>query len=581
MLFLQAFLVFSLLRSPRSVAAWPHLFGGGAKKEVAPQSSSSWHLFGGGGKGTHTKPSSSEDKGGNNYFGGKKQQNGGGAQYLIFGAIASAFAVSARQTMGLFVNRARRSIEANLWTLVEVSDLDDPKLYKAVVRWLHARQFLKSGSYKAVSSVGDSKKQQKRRGFFKSADDVTFVPVTISGDGANFTYRNRRVWVRLQGAGESGDPLRSVVASMRPGAARRAAKANAGRPPKVILSTLGDGLEAIGELLKDAMGEADAEDQKHVEVYELSSANSKWELSCLVHKRSAESVVLKAGQLDDILGDVHTFIQDEAWYRERSLPHRRGYLLYGPPGSGKSSCILAVASHFGLPLCSLSLERLGKNTPLSEALGSAPPSSVLCIEDIDVAYAASAPSSLSRSDQQNGNSRTVVSAPAENAQSLHELLNAIDGVASQDGRLLFLTTNNLEALDPALVRPGRCDRTFYLGNATEEMAERLFRSFYRTGPRLRRTPSTKEEEGAAANGELSGLPDGGEDGRGSATTTTPEEEKNIDRLAPIFASSASSKSMAELQGHLLRHKDDPEAATESIVAAEAAGAPETTASRSS
>ena len=63
--------------------------------------------------------------------------------------------------------------------------------------------------------------------------------------------------------------------------------------------------------------------------------------------------------------------------------------------------------------------------------------------------------------------------------SLSELLNAIDGVgAAADGRILFITTNRVEALDDALVRPGRCDRSFYLGAADEAMARGLFSRFF-------------------------------------------------------------------------------------------------------
>jgi chaperone BCS1 len=58
------------------------------------------------------------------------------------------------------------------------------------------------------------------------------------------------------------------------------------------------------------------------------------------------------------------------------------------------------------------------------------------------------------------------------------LLNAIDGVAAGEGRLLFATTNHPERLDPALIRPGRIDRRVEIGHADREQLARIFRRFF-------------------------------------------------------------------------------------------------------
>merc|ERR1712050_519602 len=60
--------------------------------------------------------------------------------------------------------------------------------------------------------------------------------------------------------------------------------------------------------------------------------------------------------------------------------------------------------------------------------------------------------------------------------TMSELLNAIDGLGAQTGRLLFMTTNHPERLDEALVRDGRIDRRFHLGMANRRMAKRIFLS---------------------------------------------------------------------------------------------------------
>jgi chaperone BCS1 len=64
--------------------------------------------------------------------------------------------------------------------------------------------------------------------------------------------------------------------------------------------------------------------------------------------------------------------------------------------------------------------------------------------------------------------------------SFSGLLNALDGVRTQEGRILFMTTNHPENLDPALVRPGRVDLQVKLDYASFHQMEELFMRFHPT-----------------------------------------------------------------------------------------------------
>lgn len=64
------------------------------------------------------------------------------------------------------------------------------------------------------------------------------------------------------------------------------------------------------------------------------------------------------------------------------------------------------------------------------------------------------------------------------------LLNALDGVAAAEGRILFMTTNYLNRLDDALIRPGRVDRIEYLGRASKTQVRAMFDRFYPTQKEL-------------------------------------------------------------------------------------------------
>ena len=248
-------------------------------------------------------------------------------------------------------------------------------------------------------------------------------------------------------------------------------------------------------------------------VYALEDYGS-WALVATRAARPLASVVLNdpdaAAALRD---DCATFLASEALYARRGIPYRRGYLLHGAPGTGKTSAALAIAAELerthglrGLYVVSPALDELNDAT-FAEALRNAKSPSILLIEDIDAAFSAR--------EGRNANGLTFSG-----------LLNALDGALAQEGRLLFLTTNHPERLDPALVRPGRVDYKLEFGHATDDAARRYAAHFY-------------------------------------ADAATPAD------VAAIAAAAAGQRlSVAQLQAAFSRHPDDPRAAAAAVRALE-------------
>ncbi len=178
-------------------------------------------------------------------------------------------------------------------------------------------------------------------------------------------------------------------------------------------------------------------------------------------RRPLESVVLQVGVRQDLLHDVNQFFESRQRYAQLGIPWRRGYLFYGPPGTGKTSLAYAIAGHLGLDLCVLSLTN-NKLTDqnISELLQKTPSRSIILVEDVDAFF----------------NAREKLDSKVE--VSFSGLLNALDGVAAQEGRIVVLTTNHRERLDPALIRPGRIDKQLELGNASAQQAAELFLRFH-------------------------------------------------------------------------------------------------------
>jgi mitochondrial chaperone BCS1 len=186
-----------------------------------------------------------------------------------------------------------------------------------------------------------------------------------------------------------------------------------------------------------------------------------WQRADAKPKRPIESVVLTGDVRNELLQDVNKFFDSRQWYAELGIPWRRGYLLHGPPGTGKTSLAFALAGHLGLDLCLLSLTN-NKLTDqnIAELLQKTPARSVILIEDVDAFF----------------NARNKMDGKVE--ISFSGILNALDGVAAQEGRIVILTTNHRENLDVALIRPGRIDKQLELGNASIGQAQDLFLRFF-------------------------------------------------------------------------------------------------------
>ncbi len=176
-----------------------------------------------------------------------------------------------------------------------------------------------------------------------------------------------------------------------------------------------------------------------------------------------ESVILPAGVAEALVADLKFFLGNKRWYEERSIPWRRGYKLYGPPGCGKSSLVAGLASHLGMGVSVLSLNNVTFDGDLIELLIGQPTNTLLLIEDLDAAFT---------QDRKSDQTKITFSS----------FLNALDGLIAPSGRLLFVTTNHPERLDPALVRPGRIDVNREITYANEDQARRFFRRFFPDAP---------------------------------------------------------------------------------------------------
>ncbi len=208
-------------------------------------------------------------------------------------------------------------------------------------------------------------------------------------------------------------------------------------------------------------------------------------------KRALDTVFVDAAVKERLVGRLRWFLGAEPWHLERGIPWKLGIVLHGPPGTGKTSLIHALASDFGLDI--KYVKSLGG---LGQAFLCGTAKDLFVIEDIDAMAAG-----LHREQREGG-------VEALRGSPLHEILNAMDGMQTPDGLKFIVTTNHLARLDPALVRPGRIDEVIEVGPLPRAAAQAMFRAFYgregieayrpMTGAELQRLFSTMTAEEAEA-----------------------------------------------------------------------------------
>ena len=180
-----------------------------------------------------------------------------------------------------------------------------------------------------------------------------------------------------------------------------------------------------------------------------------------VNERPMDSIVMKKDDKEFLLEQIRWFIENESFYRDNCIPYRLGIMLYGPPGTGKTSLIKAIATEFKLPINNMvNLNGMDRTALECKSLN--------VIEDID-SYSVV-------KDREEESSNVVIK---EKEFNIATILNTLDGITSKDDYILIATTNHLNKLDEALIRPGRFDVRIELGYVDIEMLESFIKFHFK------------------------------------------------------------------------------------------------------
>ena len=203
--------------------------------------------------------------------------------------------------------------------------------------------------------------------------------------------------------------------------------------------------------------------EKNFSMYSYDPNRDHFVFESLCRGRSFDSIILDDAVKTRMLHCMTEFTSEDsqAWFKKMQIPNKEGWLLHGPPGTGKTSTIAAIASELKRDVYQMSLATPKlTDTKLRELISSVE-NGLIVFEDFDVLF--------------NNHREKAIEMQS---CTFSGVLNALDGLGNHRNILFIMTTNHPERLDPAMRRKGRIDHEFELGYCTKAMTAAMFRRFY-------------------------------------------------------------------------------------------------------
>ncbi len=350
-----------------------------------------------------------------------------------------------------YMGYAVRSIPGKIWdalkgglcTNLEINNAGfsgDDEQFDCFMRWFsQSRWFKFSRSIYAGARFAGYDSSYKRTGY-----NTILGP----GNGWHFFFHNRRLyWFHKSDLESSGsEKLKS----------------------RLKIYTFGKTNLKIQEFIKEFEPKVEKE-----KLYIYQWRKDEWAKIRSIEPRKLDCLVMEESLRSKITKHLDHYVTSKDWYSSRGLAYKITTLLKGPPGTGKTSLVKAIASHYERSIYIVDLSSV-VDQALMTALHSVPAGSVVLMEDVDAATRAVSTRQKPKTGSPSDGKLSEAPSPTPIASdagflTLSGILNALDGIVPLDDLMVFMTTNHADRLDPALTRKSRVDLTYEIGYMTSDL----------------------------------------------------------------------------------------------------------------